>query len=185
MRRCGDCQLCCKLLPVRELNKGAHERCQHQRVAKGCMVYDRAGMPGSCKLWNCRWLVDPEETAELSRPDRAHYVIDAIPDFVVAQPEDGPSVNIPVVQVWIDPSFPDSHRDPALRRYLDRLGEEGVAALIRFNANDAFTLFPPSMTGRGWVENEGGRSLGREHTASEVYDAHEAAGVQVVLKVRL
>ena len=44
-RRCGDCQLCCKLLPVRELSKGASERCRHQRVGKGCTVYRQPGMP--------------------------------------------------------------------------------------------------------------------------------------------
>ena len=40
-RQCGDCTLCCRLLPVRSLNKGAGERCKHQSHARGCKVYAR------------------------------------------------------------------------------------------------------------------------------------------------
>src|SRR5262245_54343180 len=64
-RRCGDCTLCCKLLPVRELHKKGGERCQHQKAGKGCGVYNKPAMPPSCGLWSCRWLVQPDETAEL------------------------------------------------------------------------------------------------------------------------
>ena len=74
-RQCGDCQLCCKLLPVPPLEKKAGQRCQHQKFGKGCTVYhSRAGMPMECSIWNCRWLVN-DDADELSRPDRVHYVI--------------------------------------------------------------------------------------------------------------
>ena len=75
-RMCGTCSLCCKLLPVRELNKAAGERCRHQKFAIVC-----AG-------WNCRWLVN-DDTADLSRPDRSHYVIDSMPDSIRLDPSDG------------------------------------------------------------------------------------------------
>lgn len=186
MRRCGDCQLCCKLLPVQELRKGANQRCKFQRVGKGCTVYGQRTMPGSCSLWTCRWLAEAETTGELSRPDRSHYVIDAIPDYVHCEPPDGGEpYQLPVLQIWVDPLFPDAHRDPALRRYLAKVGEQGLAALIRFNASDAFVLFPPAMTGSDFVEHSGSRSLGREHTASEVWAALDAAGAQVTLPVKI
>src|SRR5262245_598700 len=84
MRRCGDCQLCCNLLPVRELNKGAGQRFRFQKFHKGCTVYHRpeAGFPMCCGLWSCAWLIDPEGTADFSRPDRSHYVVDIMPDYV-------------------------------------------------------------------------------------------------------
>lgn len=78
-RACGDCQLCCKLVPVPELGKKASHRCKHQKFGVGCAIYRKR--PFSCAMWNCRWLTDPE-TNELRRPDRSHYVIDAMPDFV-------------------------------------------------------------------------------------------------------
>lgn len=66
-RICGDCQLCCKLMPVEEFDKPANCRCEHQRTGKGCAIY--ADRPMSCALWNCRWLVDTE-CAGLPRPER-------------------------------------------------------------------------------------------------------------------
>jgi hypothetical protein len=28
-RRCGDCQLCCKLIPLEKFGKRANQRCRH------------------------------------------------------------------------------------------------------------------------------------------------------------
>jgi hypothetical protein len=78
-RVCGDCQLCCKLLPVPPLKKAAGRRCQHQKFGKGCAIQDHK--PFACRAWSCRWLSDPA-TAGMSRPDRSHYVIDVVSDYV-------------------------------------------------------------------------------------------------------
>jgi putative zinc- or iron-chelating protein len=172
-RRCGDCQLCCKLLPVKEgakiqhfdlfeemvkvgiarpgdftmmvddFDKPAGQRCPHQRHGKGCMIYSRR--PFGCRFWNCRWLLDEPGTESLSRPDRAHYVLDVAPDYVTT---DG-GEKIEVVQIWLDPDYPEAHRDPALRKYLLQRGEEKVAALVRLNAREAFLLVPPQMSADG------------------------------------
>jgi len=174
-RQCSDCQLCCRLLPVPPLNKKAGERCQHQKFGKGCAVYDKPGiildgertrmadpkmeMPMACRLWNCRWLVN-DDTADLSRPDRSHYVIDVVPDFITLQDNvTGKRIDVQVVQIWIDPAHPDAHRDPKLRAYLLRRSEEGIAAIVRYDARKAVILFPPSMIGGtppdGWLRPDG------------------------------
>lgn len=162
-RKCGDCQLCCKLLPTKEISKPANTRCQHQKTGKGCGIYTQR--PWSCRLWNCRWLLN-DDTADLSRPDRSHYVIDVIPDYI--QIEDnvtGELTPIPVLQIWIDPAFPDAHRDPHLRAYLARRGAtDGMAALIRNGSNDAFVLFPPALASDGkWHEEHSNMREG-EHS---------------------
>lgn len=165
MRQCGECTLCCKLVAVRELSKRGGQRCDHQRLSKGCAIYARR--PPSCIAWNCRWLVE-DDTAGMSRPDRAHYVIDIMRDFVTAVPNDGGErIPIQVVQVWVDPKFPDAHQDPALRAFLARRGEEGIAAIIRFNETEGFVLAPPAMNGGEWAEV---RSTMREesHTFAEI-----------------
>jgi hypothetical protein len=163
-RRCGDCQLCCKLLPMPELKKAAGQRCRYQRAGKGCTIYPRR--PPQCQLWSCRWLVQPEDTADLLRPDRSHYVFDLVPDYITAT-EDGERQNIEVVQVWVDPDYPDAHRDPALREYLAKLGERGIMALIRYSAMDGFTLVPPAMMqDRQWHESHTGMKE-TEHTAAD------------------
>jgi hypothetical protein len=171
MRQCGGCTLCCKLMPVRELGKAANERCQHQRTGKGCAVYQKEGFPSSCALWSCKWLVDPEASG-LSRPDRARYVIDLMPDFVTMTPGGGGEpIQVPVLQIWCDPKSPDAHRDPDLRRYLDAGGH---IALIRYSSSDAFCIFPPSVTGGKWHE-QGGGTIGRDHTLNEVIEALQGA----------
>jgi hypothetical protein len=176
MRKCGDCQLCCKLLPVRELGKGANQRCRHQRFAKGCAVYRQSGMPASCALWNCRWLVG-DDTADLPRPDHSHYVIDIMPEFITLRNnETGEKMPFQVVQIWLDPKFPDAYRDPRLRTYLLRRGREGIIALIRFNASDGMTLWPPQITGNGWVECRDNHEIAPEHSAAEIVDTLSRLG---------
>jgi hypothetical protein len=166
-RQCGDCQLCCKLLPVRSLGKGAGERCRHQQHHKGCKVYAQLlNVAPECRLWNCRWLVN-DDAGDLSRPDRSHYVIDIMPDFIKADDGDGNIVEVPVVQVWVDPSYPDAHRDLALRAWLDR--REAVA-LIRYSSGDGFVLFPPSRMANGqWMEKGSINDGEPTHSAAEVF----------------
>lgn len=165
MRSCGDCQLCCRLVPVREIGKVAGQRCRHQKFKKGCAVYG-AGMPLSCSAWSCGWLVDPD-AAGLGRPDRSHYVVDAMLDYVTAVDNaTGAEQKLPVVQVWIDPSHPDAHRDPALRSYLE---SKNAPALVRYGNVRATLLLPPSWTVEGrWREVDAGLGREAEHTAAEI-----------------
>jgi hypothetical protein len=167
-RECGDCQLCCKLVPVVPLQKPAGTACQFQKFHKGCTVYNKPAMPPECSLWNCRWLID-DDTSELSRPDRSHYVIDVMPDFITISNEDGSTQNIQVAQIWVDPKHPDAHRDPALRRWMVRRAEEGIACLIRFNSRNGFAIFAPPFDVNGqWHEIESGMKPGPTHTLTEV-----------------
>jgi hypothetical protein len=148
-RTCGDCQLCCRLLPTEEIAKPALKRCPHQKHGVGCSIYERR--PLSCQLWNCRWLTDAD-TVDLPRPDRSHYVIDMMPDYITATIEGGKPETIPVYQVWVDPAFKNAHRAPSFRRWLDR---QRMPAVIRYGSREGFVLFPASMTGgKGFIEHE-------------------------------
>lgn len=174
-RRCGDCQLCCKLLPMQEFSKPAGKRCQYQRHGKGCSIY--ANKPPACTVWNCRWLGEADGTRDLRRPDRAGYVLDIVPDFITAVPNDGVNkeTKIQVIQVWVDPARPDAWRDPALLAYLNGLGRECIAALIRFDSSRAITVFPPSMSGDGQWHEVTNASCEQEHTMIEKVAAISSA----------
>jgi Putative zinc- or iron-chelating domain len=201
-RRCGDCQLCCKLLPmqssaraqahgaiaamvkanvaklsdfagmVEEFDKPAGVRCPHQHHGKGCAVYSRR--PFGCRMWHCRW-VQNDDTAELQRPDRSHYVIDSQPDFVTSvNNETGERQRIPVIQVWLDPDYPDAHRDPKLRAFLARAAEQPphAIALIRLGRGRGFTLWPPSITQTGeWHESEQKDCGEKQHSFAQIVAA--------------
>jgi hypothetical protein len=176
-RQCGSCSLCCRLLPVPPLGKKAGERCEHQKFGKGCAVYHTGKMPDDCRIWNCRWLVG-DDTADLSRPDRAHYVIDIMPDHITLQDnETGATTAIQVVQIWIDPARPNAHRDPALRAYLLRRGEQGIAALVRYDNRRAMTLIPPNMIGEGtppagWLQGDGWVEVPHDSPNAKVEKQH-------------
>lgn len=163
-RSCGDCQLCCRLLPVPETGKLANIRCSHQKHGRGCAIYDER--PRSCWLWSCRWLIDPE-TLELSRPDRSHYVIDIMPEFLRVVTEDGAECPLEAVQIWVDPRFPDAHRDPALRRWLEEKARREVVGLLRFSSSEGMVLLAPPLTSSGeWIETPG--QCEAEHSAAEI-----------------
>lgn len=151
-RECGSCTLCCRLLPVKGIGKPALTRCKHQRHHKGCAVYHQPekGFPRECGLWSCAWLKNVD-AAELRRPDRSHYVIDLLPDYITAEQPDGPPVVVPVVQIWADPKYPDCHRDPELRAWLIR--RNGFAGIVRYGSDEAIIIFPPyMMANREWLE---------------------------------
>lgn len=159
-RSCGSCSLCCRLLPQKELRKGANTRCQHQRhSAKGsCSIY--AKRPPSCVLWSCGWLVRAD-TVNLSRPDRSHVVIDIFPDVITIQQEDAEDIDMEVIVLWVDPAHKDAWKHPAMLAYLNKRAEEGqrqqknIAVLVRYDSSEGLVAFPPATTGRDqWFINE-------------------------------
>ena len=156
-RRCGDCQLCCKLIPVEEFGKRANERCRHQRAGKGCAIY--AQRPFSCALWNCRWLVD-SDALDLPRPDRAHYRF-RHPDRRRERPADQHSRHPSLGRSRLS----ESHRAPSFRAWLDR---QSRCALIRYGSSDGLLLAPPSITGGSWRELQSNATPRSPHSLDEI-----------------
>src|SRR5215510_7343402 len=97
-RSCGACSLCCKLLPIRELEKPENQWCVHCRPGNGgCGIY--AERPASCRGFACDWLVNPHLGDEWV-PTRAkmfvHYNYDPLGTMGL--------------YVVVDPARPDSWR---------------------------------------------------------------------------
>lgn len=161
MRKCNECTLCCKLLPVGQINKPANTVCANQR-SKGCRVYGTNAFPSHCGIWSCLWLLD--ESVPLPRPDRARYVIDPSPEFAEIN---GHTVD--VLQIWIDPRCPTAHRDPALRDWLaNRWATHKQLAIVRHDSLSGTVLIPPSASGAcKWIESQGTATA--EHSMQEIY----------------
>ncbi len=79
-RTCDGCCLCCKVMPVVELNKG-DEWCVHCNIGKGCSIY--AGRPQSCADFVCQWLIGEDYLGDDLRPDRVMVVLTGTPDGVL------------------------------------------------------------------------------------------------------
>lgn len=151
-RECGDCQLCCRIVPVEEINKAAGVRCKHQKSGLGCKIYPNR--PFSCRTWSCQWLLG-QGTEGLARPDRTHYVIDSFPDTIylnVPTPAGIETTPLVSIQVWVDPRYPDAWDNERLKSYLNA---RRMPVIIRYGNDSGFVLFPPSVSGTGeWVKND-------------------------------
>lgn len=156
-RVCGDCQLCCKLVPVPTISKPAGAKCQHQRASKGCMIY--ADRPFACRTWTCRWLSDPTTTM-LRRPDRSHFVVDVSPDYIELEDnETGERQRCGVMQVWLDPAFPEARLSAELRAYaIDVAARLHIPLILRTPGKPITVLIAPSLSAdRKWHEQGGKR----------------------------
>lgn len=51
-RSCGECQACCEVIGVEELQKPYSTKCEYQ-CASGCSNYE--GRPESCQRYHCLW----------------------------------------------------------------------------------------------------------------------------------
>lgn len=82
-RQCGECQLCCELLAVKErghlpsgepyaFDKPTQQKCAHQCVS-GCAIYESERLPISCRAFECEWLIGLFR--ESDRPDRSGIVV--------------------------------------------------------------------------------------------------------------
>jgi hypothetical protein len=159
-RQCGDCQLCCRLLPTEEIGKPENVRCKHQKSYCGCKIYPRR--PMSCQLWSCRWLVD-DDMGDQPRPDRSHIVVDMMPDVIrKTNNVTGEVETVPVIVVWIDPEHKQAFLSPVFQRYVAR---QKVPVLIRYGSRDGGgVLFPPATTGLDdvrWHPSEIGEDMPR------------------------
>jgi len=158
------------------VDKKAGERCPHQRHHKGCAVYARR--PVACELWNCRWLVG-DDTAELSRPDRSHYVIDIMPDIIrLRDNTTGTAHELYVVVVWVDPGYRDAYKDPALLAWIERRAKAGnTPAMIRWSRDEAMLLVPPSMSAdHQWHEHHAPPTPGFRGFAQRLHALNQASG---------
>ena len=54
LNECGDCTVCCRVLPIKALGKKAHDRCEHLKPqGEGCRIYSKR--PKVCQDFNCTW----------------------------------------------------------------------------------------------------------------------------------
>lgn len=159
-RSCGDCGLCCRVLPIGEIGKKFGEPCGYHKFKKGCTLHGTPSKPESCRRWSCWWLLDPQ--FDLPRPDRAGYVVDMMPDFVVFGDDVLTGKRVDALQIWADTKRPEAWRGAVdwIKRVI---GKKQAVAVIRFSSTEAVTLVPPCLTDTGeWAEIDS-RVMGGVH----------------------
>lgn len=123
---CGDCNLCCKVMGISELNKPPGPWCSHAVKGKGCGIYEQR--PGSCRQFGCFWLLG--NLAPEYKPNKVKAVI-AIPPG-----EDH-------VRVYLDAGCSNWDAGP-LGRLLRRIQRDKPVFIRHFNGTIS-VLKPESM----------------------------------------
>ena len=121
MRECGECTLCCTLLPVPILDKPANTDCVH--CDGKCTIYETRPTP--CRTYRCEWLKG--EFEESMRPDKSHVVFEAMSEE-------------PLILAIIEPGFEDVL--PKMTNQFQHYLEDGKAIV----ATNGAALIPPGMT---------------------------------------
>jgi len=66
MCKCGECKVCCTVLPIDEISKPTGIVCQH--YCDGCTIHDTK--PKVCKDFNCAYLEASDIISVNLRPDK-------------------------------------------------------------------------------------------------------------------
>ncbi len=76
-RECGNCTVCCKVLPIRSagLNKTSHVLCVHCDEDHGCRTYETR--PSLCRSYYCGWRMW-EALPDGWRPDQSGVFVDRV-----------------------------------------------------------------------------------------------------------
>lgn len=153
-RSCGNCALCCKLIPVSEIGKPKDTWCQHAVAGHACAIYDRR--PTGCQRWSCAWLLHDDDFGPELKPDFCHVVVDMwVTEIGIRDNISGDVKPIDAVQLWVDARYPDAHRAPAVRLLLEKIAEVcGMPALARIGGRGVAIIAPQISKTGAWLEIE-------------------------------
>lgn len=142
--RCGDCDLCCRLLAIEALSKPAGPLCTH--FEGGCSIYPER--PDACRGFRCLWLKSErlEPPLRLSvewRPDQAN--------FVMYTERDDQRLN-----VVVDPAHPTAWRREPYYSFLKRLAERALEGqeLVVYVGDRRIVVFPHVDVDLGMVTTD-------------------------------
>jgi len=129
MQDCGKCSLCCKLIEVPGL-ASAGEWCPHcdpGNPVGGCTIHSKR--PSFCKNFHCFWRA--EDWPEWLRPDMSGVIFESLP-------------GVETVLVSVDPSQPDSWKEPGVRKVIEILRRKCRPVILR-TKSDSMMFIPDGM----------------------------------------
>ena len=112
-RECGQCNACCIVFDIDEMQKKAGDRCE-RLCPTGCSRYD--DRPSECRAYRCAWLNGVGD--DDMRPDLLGVVIDAR--------SAGKHRIASAMEVWAGAS-----KEPRARAAIDAIASGGAAVLVQ------------------------------------------------------
>jgi len=135
-RHCGECTVCCAVMPVTELKKPEYTACSYCTTS-GCIAY--ASRPLTCRGWSCEWWTGRLGLADEQRPDKLGVLFSFHPRFIVVHEcQAGSALNPEAIAVLnrLKTQFPIM--------YVDALG-----TAFRFDQRDARLQIEEALRLRG------------------------------------
>ena len=131
---CGECTLCCLVLPIHEVNSKPSELCSHCDLKIGCTIYDTR--PTSCINFNCSWLVDDDMIDPLLRPDKSHAIFERVTD----------EIHI----ATLDPYNITAWNTKPVLDYMEKLKSKGISIIVTsFTNNPKLFMLAEGKTKEG------------------------------------
>ncbi len=116
-RECGECNVCCRTLYVRDLNKPAGVACKFL-TPSGCSVYQHRW--DVCKGFVCMWLRDHHGLfADHHRPDQLGLIL------VGKSDDDTGQTRFVAHEVW-----PEAAQSPEAQRVIEFLAQFGPVKTV-------------------------------------------------------
>jgi hypothetical protein len=128
VRECGDCSLCCKVVPVPQLEKPKDEWCKHCAPGKGgCLIFGQEERPYACGAYQCMW-TRQYDWPEWLKPSQSRVVFERVTDTIMLG--------------TCDPDMPDHWKKSAgFKRLLKKWASSGTTVVLR--AGDEYHTFLP------------------------------------------
>ena len=130
MRECGDCTLCCTLLPIELPIKDAstkfNETCKFC-INNGCSIHDER--PDICRGFKCVWLTDETYPEEL-RPDKCNVIFETIEENIIMGLENIQEIG--------------SHKK--ISDFIYTLNKKGISFIISSYTSEPKILYPGDGT---------------------------------------
>lgn len=108
MADCGECTLCCELLPIKELNKPANVLCKFCK--NGCTIH--GSHPQECSKFECAYYQMKKIHLDL-RPDNCKVIFEKISDTV-----------------FFGTLHPDYELSTVVNGQIKSFGEQGYSTII-------------------------------------------------------
>lgn len=124
MRDCGECNLCCIVLDVPEINKVRGIQCPHSKKKVGCQIYNTR--PQACIDFKCAWLQGEMDVDMI--PCDQHIMIEKLD-------------NVPVVLAMVEPNY--YHVLRTIKPRLESTYSNNGIAVV---ADNGLAIVPEDMT---------------------------------------
>jgi len=145
--KCGDCTLCCTLLPIKELDKAETTSCIY--CNKGCSIYkDR---PASCAEFECLYNSSKDMDIKL-RPDNTHIIFEKVTKDIYLG--------------LIDPRYKDAWKVKGIQDYVNELNLKGISVILSSFSQEPKRMKIAKNHTQEWVHKTAIRLLKKELNGS-------------------